>query len=567
MIAMILAAGYGKRLQPYSLATPKPLFPIAGRPILDHILHRLEAAGCTAAIINTHHLADQIKQFIEGNTYRMPVHLIHEPEILGTAGAIRNAAAFFDAEPFLVINADIFTDIDLASVYKAHLQNGALATMVLIDWPEINTVRVDDGGWVRGFAAADEPYGGDFQSATFSGIQVLDPKVLSWIPQGSFLDSVTLYRRLIDSGMPPRAWFPPRPFVWDDLGSIARYRRVAREQMAAMAFQKTFGCLSASDIRIEPLAGDGSDRAWFRLKSGQQSLVMVDHGLADPNMTCPEAQSFISIGAHLYSKGIPVARQHAADMFSGLVVMDDLGDDHLQRIVSQEAPERAAEWYDRIIAILVRYGLDTAADFDPSWAWQSTHYDEGLILEKECQYFQAAFLEGWLGMSALSETLETEFRRLAANTMENACMGLIHRDMQSRNILISRGKPFVIDYQASRFGPVQYDLASLAIDPYVSLPQPLRDSLPDRYLHAARPIHSLDPKKFRRGFELCCITRNLQILGAFAYLSKIKGKPFFAAFLAPALDSLELNLQRFAATDYPVLLETVQEAKRKMRNL
>jgi aminoglycoside/choline kinase family phosphotransferase len=425
---------------------------------------------------------------------------------------------------------------------------------------------VDEQGWVRGFAAADAPEGDNLQSATFSGIQVLDPQVLSWIPQGSFQDSVILYRRLIDSGRPPKAWFPPHPFVWDDLGSIARYRRVAREQMAAMAFQKAFGYPSASDIRIEPLAGDGSDRAWFRLKSGQQSLVMVDHGLADPNAACPEACSFISIGAHLYSKGIPVARHHAADVFSGLVVMDDLGDDHLQRIVSRQTPERVAECYDRIIAILVRYGLDAPADFDPSWAWQSTHYDEGLILQKECHYFQSAFLEGWLGMAALPETLETEFRQLAGNTMENACMGLIHRDLQSRNIMVSRGEPFVIDYQASRFGPVQYDLASLAVDPYVSLPLPLRDSLPDRYLRAALPRHPLDPEKFRRGFELCCITRNLQILGAFAYLSKIKGKPFFAAFLEPALDSLELNLQRFAANDYPVLLETVRAAKRKMRD-
>lgn len=558
MKAMVLAAGYGKRLQPYSLHTPKPLFPIAGQPILGHMLHRLEDAGCEAVVINTHHLADQIARFIGSSTYRMPVHLIHEKEILGTAGAIRNAAQFFGEEPFLVINADIFTDIDLVSVYEAHLRGSSWVTMVLVDWPEVNTVLVDDDGWVRGFDASDTPGNEKFQHRTFSGIQVVDPYVVSFIPEGSFQDSVPLYRRLIDSGHPPKAWFPPHTVVWDDLGSIERYRRVSREQIALRAFQEAFRCHRSSAIGMEPLAGDGSDRKWYRLKSGGRSLVMVDHGIADPEARCSEAQSFVAIGKHLLRHGIPIARQYAADTFSGLVVMDDLGDDHLQRIVLREVPEQIHEWYDRIIPVLVRYGLEAVEGFDPSWAWQGTNYDEKVILEKECYYFRSAFLEGLLGMEESSEALEREFRNLACDVMENACMGLIHRDMQSRNIMISGGKPFVIDFQASRFGPVQYDLASLAVDPYVSLPLSLRDSLPERYLRSAVPAHPISPKKFRRGFELCCITRNLQILGAFAFLSKIKGKQFFAAFISPALAMLETNLQRYGETEYPVLLKTVK---------
>ena len=88
MKALILAAGFGTRLRPFTEDTPKPLFPIAGRPLLDILIRNLQDAGCEAIIINTHHLYLKIKSFIAKQSYTIPVCTRHEPEILGTGGAI-----------------------------------------------------------------------------------------------------------------------------------------------------------------------------------------------------------------------------------------------------------------------------------------------------------------------------------------------------------------------------------------------------------------------------------------------------------------------------------------------
>src|SRR3989339_851881 len=140
MKALILAAGFGTRLQPYTNITPKCLFPIDGRPLLDILIRNLQKAGCREIIVNTHHLAPKIETFIAGQNYRIPVLTRYESQILGTGGAIKNVSDFWDDSPFMVINSDIFTDIPLQAVYAFHLQHRYPATLVLCDDPEFNTV-------------------------------------------------------------------------------------------------------------------------------------------------------------------------------------------------------------------------------------------------------------------------------------------------------------------------------------------------------------------------------------------------------------------------------------------
>ena len=122
MKALILAAGFGTRLLPHTEHTPKALFPIAGRPVLDHMIRHLVRCGCRAAIVNTHHLHRRVENYIAGRTYEIPVTTRYEPEILGTGGAIKNVADFIDGQPFLVVNADIVTDIDLKAVFDTTTQ-------------------------------------------------------------------------------------------------------------------------------------------------------------------------------------------------------------------------------------------------------------------------------------------------------------------------------------------------------------------------------------------------------------------------------------------------------------
>ena len=129
MKALILAAGFGIRLLPFTKNTPKALFPVSGRPLLDTIILNLENAGCKAIIINTHHLYKEIDSYLARKKYAIPVITRYEPEILGTGGAIKNVADFWDDNPFMVINSDIVTDINLKKVYDFHLNHKHPATL------------------------------------------------------------------------------------------------------------------------------------------------------------------------------------------------------------------------------------------------------------------------------------------------------------------------------------------------------------------------------------------------------------------------------------------------------
>ena len=96
MKALILSAGFGTRLRPYSNQTPKPMFTLAGRPLLDWHIRSLEALQCNAVAVNTHHLHEAIEDFVRSQNYSIPVHVCHEPDLLGTGGAIKNLSDFWD---------------------------------------------------------------------------------------------------------------------------------------------------------------------------------------------------------------------------------------------------------------------------------------------------------------------------------------------------------------------------------------------------------------------------------------------------------------------------------------
>ena len=124
MNAMILAAGLGTRLRPHTLHTPKPLFTINQRPVLDLTIERLARIGCLRIIVNTHHLHQKINDHVARGDYPVAITTRYEPEILGTGGGIANIADLWDHGTLLVINGDIVCDIDLASVLDSHRHSG-----------------------------------------------------------------------------------------------------------------------------------------------------------------------------------------------------------------------------------------------------------------------------------------------------------------------------------------------------------------------------------------------------------------------------------------------------------
>lgn len=559
MKAMILAAGLGTRLLPFTEFTPKPLFTISGHPLLDIIIHSLQSAGCKAVIINTHHLYKEIDSFLASQQYTIPVCTRYEPVILGTAGAIKNTADFWDNQPVMVINSDIFTDIDLRKVYDFHLSHNHQATLVLHDCAEFNNVLVDKNDFITGILdQGKEAKVGQTRKLAFTGIQVLDPEVLRLIPDGVFSSSVNVYRKLILSGKKIKAYISKK-YYWKDIGTPERYKETVFDQMAPQAFKQAFqGCL-CKKIECSKLKGDGSDRKWYRLTAAGRSLVMVDHGIRKEPGTY-EIDSFVLIGRHLYDKGIAVPRIYLYDTFSGIVFLEDLGDVNLQAVVKAgKNSKQILSYYKTIIKLLIKMSVFGVKQFDRSWTYQTPYYNKEVILENECRYFVDAFLRRYLKLNIYYNDFEDEFILLADKALEFSVNGFMHRDFQSRNIMIKDGKPYFIDFQGGRTGPIQYDLASLLIDPYVALPCHVQDQLLDYCVDKLSSYIHIDKKRFCLCYKYCAITRNLQILGAFGYLSRIKGKTYFEQFIPAATESLKYNLSAVEDTQFPRLKSTVSK--------
>ncbi|MFP4040682.1 MAG: sugar phosphate nucleotidyltransferase [Desulfosudaceae bacterium] len=562
--ALVLAAGYGRRLLPHTRRTPKPLFTIAGIPVIDHVIDLLVRAGCGGIVVNTHHLHEKLARHFNRKNHGLPVRLSYEPDILGTGGAIRNNLAFLGQAPFLVINSDIYTTIDLAAVYNFHNGHDDPVTLVMRDDPRFNTVTVNSRDEVTGFDPFPDEPPESVRRLTFTGIQVLNPAVGEFLPPaGRFGDIISSYRRLLETGRKIKACLPENG-EWDDIGTPRSYRHRAFHVMARQSLRQAFG--RASAYTVKSLPADGSDTIWTRIDSSRGSLIACNRGIR-PDETTSETDSLAHILPHLFRKGIPVPRLYGIDTFAGLAFMEDLGDVNLQTAARGKElnDDNLAGLYRPVINHLVELATAGAQGFDTSWTCQSERYDKNMILEKECRYFTTAFLSGWLNLEPDDgEQLADDFNRLAEATLAAAIDGLMHRDLQSRNIMIHKGRPYFIDLQGVRFGPVQYDLASLLTDPYVNLPAAVQARLVRHYLQRLSRRFTFPEDLFRRGYACCAVTRNLQILGAFGYLTRQKNKSHFSPYIQPAAASLPVHVQQAEQATgqlFPALLDLARRAR------
>ncbi len=556
MKALILAAGFGTRLLPYTEKTPKPLFPIAGRPLLDITIENLIKAGCEAITVNTHHLADDIDNYLKNREYPIPVYTRFEPKILGTGGAIRNITDFWEQRPFIVINSDIITDIDLKKVYEFHMSHNHPATLVLHHCPDFNFVSIDKKKFIKGFSQKDRVGNQmNLKKLAFTGIQVLDPEILDFIPKGSFYSSINAFRDMMSTGRKIKA-YTEKNHYWTDVGTPASYMEAVYKKTSYHAFTAAWKEPSSEKISRTKLKGDGSGRTWYRLASKDRSLIMADHGIRNDKPVA-EVDSFISIGRHLYAAGIPVPKIFLGDRFSGLVFMEDLGDHDLQSAVrNSKTTETIMDHYKSVIKSLIKMSISGAKNFDTAWTFQTDIYSREMILENECRYFVEAFLQKHLGYSLQYKDFKDEFHILAEKALSFSTNGFMHRDMQSRNIMLKNGKYYFIDFQGGRLGPIQYDLASLLIDPYVELSTSMQSQLLDYCIKKLSDTIEINTERFKKGYYYCTLTRNLQILGAYGFLSNVMKKTYFKQYIRPAVITLQRSLSHPYASLFTKLRET-----------
>lgn len=246
---MILAAGLGTRLRPLTDKKPKALMPVVNKPIIGWVIEYLKKHGIDQIVVNAHHHYRQIVDYLDGGRpFGCEIHVRVEPEILGTGGGIKNTEGFWGGDPFIVINSDILTDINLSRAYESHKKLGSLVTLILHDRKPYNQVQIDNNGFVTDISASGAQ--GRF---AFTGIHIIDPDLLVHIPDRVFSDIIDCYRRLIQSGRFIRSLLTTGHY-WRDVGTVENYIRANRDLLDKQLFSVGPDCHIDDSTMLEDWA-------------------------------------------------------------------------------------------------------------------------------------------------------------------------------------------------------------------------------------------------------------------------------------------------------------------------
>ncbi len=231
MKAMILAAGLGTRLRPLTDDRPKALVEVAGRTMLEITLERLRAFGVNEVIVNVHHFADMVIDYLQANrNFGMRIEISREDVLLDTGGGLKKAAWFFledsGDQSFLLHNVDVISTIDLARMVRFHVEQDALATIAVQARSTSRPLLFDGRGQFRGRAGTGKAP--RLQSLAFSGIHAISPRIFDKLTESAVFSIIDSYVRLSAEGQKISA-FRADEYYWRDLGRPENIAQAARD--------------------------------------------------------------------------------------------------------------------------------------------------------------------------------------------------------------------------------------------------------------------------------------------------------------------------------------------------
>ena len=298
--------------------------------------------------------------------------------------------------------------------------------------------------------------------------------------------------------------------------------------------------LAAASARVVPLTGDASDRRYFRIiPADGPPIVLALHTGAIEFASLPFAN--VAELLRLIPLPVPLVLGHSDPL--GILALQDLGDVTLQAHLGASSPTQHADLYREAVALLEtlqRRGAELQAD-------RYIPYRVAFDVEKltwELEFFVKYFILGYRGValkdserSALQEEWAAIVDELAAEPRV-----LCHRDYHSRNLMLSDGNLYIIDFQDARMGPDTYDLASLLRDSYVDIAD---WELDDLIAHFLALKGNADVQEFRRRFDLMALQRNLKALGTFGYQTMTRGNPVYIQYMPRTLRYARSNLEKY----------------------
>lgn len=225
MKAVVMAGGEGTRLRPMTSSMPKPLLPVANRPIMEHVLRLLKRHGLSETVVTVQFLASLVKNYFgDGEELGMELTYANEEKPLGTAGSVKNAEEALKDDAFLVISGDALTDFDLTDLIAFHKEKGALVTVCLTRVPnplEFGITIVDEEGKVERFL--EKPtWGQVFSDTVNTGIYVMEPEVFDYVEADTSVDwSGDVFPQLMKEGKPIYGYIAEG--YWEDVGTHESY--------------------------------------------------------------------------------------------------------------------------------------------------------------------------------------------------------------------------------------------------------------------------------------------------------------------------------------------------------
>ena len=509
--AVVLAAGHGTRLRPFTCATPKPLMPVWGETMLERIVRMLRERGVDDIVVNSHHLHEQIRTWTDdyrkaaqaaGDKVRIKVS--YEPEILGNGGVLNPLREWIGEEPFYLVSSDIVMENvpDLEKPFERLKTSGCIG-VALVTESGPRTIEVEpESKFVTCWKSPDPGVEGTF---TYCGFAILKPAILKYVKPDGFSSIVTAYEKAMTEGKFVKA-VKSDDLLWEDAGTIQRYIDLNRDgEDNAFADIPQIKATGATNVTF--LGARGSERVFFGCDQG--IVVLYDDGNRDENGKYPGHARWLR--AH----GIPVPEILADVPAMKTMMMSDAG---VERKMSIDD-------YAKVVETLVRFNAlgsepnlpDLLPPFDDeTWEWERN------LFAKYC-----------LGANFQIEMPEAVRKELeqVAEILEKEPKALVHRDFQSTNVLWKGNDLTFIDFQGMRLGPAAYDLASLVYDPYVTFTDDQRRALVALYAKTA------GREEFVKVLPFAAVQRLSQCLGAYGRLASV-GQPQFGKHVVPALQNL-----------------------------
>jgi aminoglycoside/choline kinase family phosphotransferase len=292
------------------------------------------------------------------------------------------------------------------------------------------------------------------------------------------------------------------------------------------------------EIRIVPLTNDASTRRYFRVIDGIARAIAAVY----PEPFDEREMPFFPVRELLASCKLSVPEIYACDGERGVVLLEDLGDETLQVLVSSADETLLAALYDEALDDIVRLQREAAGGMKSAPCFHVAFDIEKLSWE--LHYFEKHFVEGLRGCDLSTEDRATLAELFHALSEEIASWPrvLCHRDCHSRNLMRHNDRLYWLDFQDARMGPIHYDLASLMRDSYVALSEDFVTERVEVFRQKAAPDESWDG--FLRRFELMCVQRNLKALGTFGYMASVRGSDVYLQYVPRTLGYARRNLMR-----------------------